>query len=233
MTLPTHKQLMLSEIASNEALKVAHIQAERQHAQTLQEAGFTTAAFLHLWIVTEVAAKELMSIYKYTKDTPAALNKLKPKLKHALIKNLNHSPKKLINAQASQLTDQALPALSQTLCDIFKKSYTSDFIRLDIKKIELALTLSRLPVDKAILKYLLASTVKALPDGYGLKDKTTVRTRRNKLVHSNRQIDEAIWAELLPVFDYFFDLLAQLQQLANASLQPDLKMRWPNEPTTK
>ncbi|MGL4939265.1 hypothetical protein [Shewanella sp.] len=171
-----------------------------------------------------MAAKELMIIHKYTKDTPAALKKLEPKLKHVLIKNLNYSPKNLINVQASNLTLQTLPALAKSLCEVFKKSYTSDFIRLDFKKIELALDLLALPadkVDKAVLKYLLASSIEKLPDGYGLKDKITVRERRNRLVHSNRQIDAAIFEQLLPVFAYLFELLSDIQDLAQACTQPN------------
>lgn len=219
--MPMHKKLMLAEIAKNKALSPTQIVAERLHAENLLEAGFDTAAFLHLWIVTEVAAKELMSIYKYTKDTSAALEKLEPKLKHVLIKNFNNSSEKPTNEQASKLTIQALPALTETLCDVFKKSYTSDFIRLDVTKIMSAIDVLALPVDKVILKYLLSTEIKERPDGCGIKDKTTVRARRNKLVHSNRQIDDAILVQLLPIFDYFFDFLSKIHQLAETSTQPN------------
>ena len=222
MTLPTHQQLMLFEIASNEALKVAHIQAERQHAQTLQEAGFTTAAFLHLWIVTEVAAKELMCIYKYTKETQAALKKLQPELKRALQHHLTFSSKKEADAQAQTLSAKALPSMIGPLQSIFNDHAKSVSRQLDLAVIKSALELLAQDIDIALLDYLLGTTEKALPEGFSLSGKTTVRNRRNALVHTNGQVDEAVLAQLLPVFEYFFDLLAQLQQLANASLQPDL-----------
>lgn len=223
MTLPTHKQLMLSEIAANDALKVAHIQAERKHAQTLQEAGFTTAAFLHLWIVTEVAAKELMSIYKYTKETQAALKKLQPELKRALQPHLTVSSKKEAQAQAQTLSAKALPSLIGPLQSIFKDHAQSSSRQLDLAVIKSALELLAQDIDIALLDYLLGTKEKPLPDGVSLGGKTTIRNRRNDLVHTNGQVDDATMTQLRPVFEYFFDLLAQLQPLAKTNLQPDLK----------
>ena len=94
MTLPTHKQLMLDEIAASKALSSEHIASELAQALKLREAGFSTQAFLHLWIVPEVAAKELMCIYKYTKDTHEALKKLQPELKRSLQPHLKESANK-------------------------------------------------------------------------------------------------------------------------------------------
>lgn len=221
MTLPTHKQLMLSEIAANDALKVAHIQAERQHAQTLQEAGFTTAAFLHLWIVTEVAAKELMCIYKYTKETQAALKKLQPELKRALQPHLTFSSKKEADAQAQTLSAKALPSMIGPLQSIFNDHAKSVSRQMALAVIKSALELLAQDIDIALLDYLLGTKEKQLPDGVSLGGKTTIRNRRNDLVHTNGQVDEAVLAQLLPVFDYFFGLLAQIHQLAKTSTQPN------------
>ncbi|HAY94629.1 hypothetical protein [Shewanella sp.] len=207
MTLPTHKQLMLAAISSNEALKVAHIQAERHHAQTLQEAWFTTAAFLHLWIVTEVAAKELMNIYKYTKETKAALKKLQLELKRALQPHLSVSSKKEAHAQAQTLIAKALPSLIGPLQSIFNDHAKSASRQLDLAVIKSALTTLEVSFNSSRVEYLLASKVAALPDGIDLKDKTTVRERRNKLVHSNGTVTAETAAALLPMFDEFFSLL--------------------------
>ncbi|MFB2776802.1 hypothetical protein [Shewanella xiamenensis] len=223
MTLPSHKQLLHYEFALNKALSPAHIQAERQHAQKLLHAGFTTAAFLHLWIVTEVAAKELMCIYKYTKETQAALKKLQPELKRALQPHLTVSSKKEADAQAQTLSAKTLPSMIGPLQSIFKDHAKSASRQLDLAVIKSALELLAQDIDIALLDYLLGTKEKQLPDGVSLGGKTTIRNRRNDLVHTNGQVDNATMAQLRPVFEYFFDLLAQLQQLANTSLQPDLK----------
>ena len=46
MTLPSHQQLMLSEIVSSNALSPAHLQTEHEHAHKLLLAGFTNIAML-------------------------------------------------------------------------------------------------------------------------------------------------------------------------------------------
>ena len=120
MTLLTHKQLMMAEIAASKALSSEHIASERAQAVKLREAGFPTQAFLQLWIVTEVAAKELMCIYKYTKDTHETLKKLQPELKRALQPHLNEQPKKAANEQASLLAGKTLPSLVSPLYGVFK-----------------------------------------------------------------------------------------------------------------
>ncbi|WP_429091354.1 hypothetical protein [Aeromonas rivipollensis] len=233
MTLPSHQQLMLSEIVSSNALSPAHLQTEHEHAHNLLKAGFTTAAFLHLWIVTEVAAKELMCIYKYTKETQAALKKLQPELKRALQPHLTVSSKKEADAQAKMLSAKALPSMIGPLQSIFNDHAKSVSRQLDLAVIKSALELLAQDIDIALLDYLLGTTEKALPEGISLSGKTTVRNRRNALVHTNGQVDDATMAQLRPVFEYFFDLLAQLQQLANTSLQPDLKNEVAHEPATE
>lgn len=213
MTLPTHCQLMLAEIASNNALSPAHIQAERQHAQKLLQAGFATAAFLHLWIVTEVAAKELMSIYKYTKDTHDALKKMQPELSRSLATHIGAPTKNEAHTQAKALCVNALPSLAGSLHGIFKVHAQSSCRQLDIAVIKTALTTLAISFTGPRLEYLLATKVAALPAGIDLNDKTTVRERRNKLVHSNGTVTAATATQLLPIFDEFFGLL---QQVSNA-----------------
>lgn len=210
MTLPSHQQLMLSEIVSSNALSPAHLQTEHEHAHKLLLAGFTTAAFLHLWIVTEVAAKELMAIYKYTKETHEALKKMGPELNRALRSHITASSQKEAHAQAGELTANALPSLVGPLQGIFKTHAQNSCRQLDISVIKAAFQVLAQPVDSVRLEYLLATKVTALPTGIGLTDKTTVRERRNKLVHSNGSVDAAIAMQLLPVFEHFFSLLQQV-----------------------
>lgn len=210
MTLPSHQQLMLSEIVSSNALSPAHLQTEREHAHKLLMAGFTTAAFLHLWIVTEVAAKELMAIYKYTKETHDALKKVGPELNRALRPHITASSQKEAHALAGELTASALPSLVRPLQGIFKSHAQNNCRQLDISVIKAAFQVLAQPVDSERLEYLLATKVTAPPAGIGLTDKTTVRERRNKLVHSNGTVDAATAMQLLPIFDVFFSLLQQI-----------------------
>ncbi|WP_429231098.1 hypothetical protein [Aeromonas veronii] len=210
MTLPSHQQLMLSEIVSSNPLSPAHLQTEREHANKLLMAGFTTAGFLHLWIVTEVAAKELMAIYKYTKETHDALKKMGPELNRALRPHITASSQKEAHAQAGELTANALPSLVRPLQGIFKSHAQNSCRQLDISVIKAAFQVLAQPVDSERLEYLLATKVTDPPAGIGLTDKITVRERRNKLVHSNGSVDAATVMQLLPIFDVFFNLLQQI-----------------------
>ncbi|MBP8772089.1 hypothetical protein ACW5XX_00755 [Aeromonas mytilicola] len=222
MTLPTHKQLMLDEIAASKALSSEHIASELAQALKLREAGFSTQAFLHLWIVTEVAVKELMCIYKYTKDTHEALKKLQPELKRSLQPHLNAPSKKVANEQAMTLTAKALPSLVSSFHSVFKSAAQTNCRHLDMAVIKSVFAVLKQAIDEIRLDYLLATKFKAIPEGVDLKDKTTVRNWRNKLVHTNGHVDDKTLAQLLPIFDYFFSLLQQLSTLSVASQQPDL-----------
>lgn len=222
MTLPSHQQLMRTEIASNHALLPAHLQAERQHAQKLLQAGFTTAAFLHLWIVTEVAAKELMSIYKYTKDTLEALKKMQPELSRSLATHISAPTKKEAHTQAQTLCVNALPSLAGSLHGIFKLHAQTSCRQLDIAVIKSALITLEVSFTGPRLEYLLATKVGELPAGIDLKDKTTVRERRNKLVHSNGTVTAETAAALLPIFDEFFGLLLGASSNLHQDAQPHL-----------
>ncbi|MDH1899231.1 hypothetical protein [Aeromonas caviae] len=219
MTLPSHKQLLHSEFALNKALSPAHIQAERQHAQKLLQAGFATAAFLHLWIVTEVAAKELMSIYKYTKDTHDALKKLGPELKRALQPHITAANKKAAHLQASELSEKTLTAMIGPLHGVFNDQAKNSSERLDVGIIKSVLNELELPFDNIKLDYLLGTKEKALPEGISNIGQITIRNRRNALVHTNGKIDGATLVQLLLVFEYFFELLTQIQAAADR-LQP-------------
>jgi len=164
-----------------------------------------------------------MCIYKYTKETQAALKKLQPELKRALQPHLTISSKKEAHAQAQTLSAKALPSLIGPLQSIFKDHAQRSSRQLDISIIKKSLVVVVQAVDLARLDYLLGTENKPLPEGISLGSNTTIRNRRNDLVHTNGQVDDATMTQLRPIFEYFFDLLTQLQQLANASLQPDLK----------
>ncbi len=223
MTLPTHKQLMMAEIAASKALSSEHIASELAQALKLREVGFPTQAFLHLWIVTEVAAKELMCIYKYTKDTHDALPKLLPELNRALRPHITAPNPKEMNTQVKILSGKALPSMVGPLQSIFKAHAQSSCRQLDIAVIKAALVVLEMTVDHSRLEYLLATKVKTLPVGIDLADKTTVRERRNKLVHSNGTVGSAVVAQLLPIFDEFFSLLQGVSATPPLnSSQPDL-----------
>ncbi|WP_270698112.1 hypothetical protein [Aeromonas sp. QDB05] len=201
MTLPTHNQLMLAEIAASKALSPEHIASEREKAANLMAAGFTTQAFLHLWIVTEVAVKELIRIYKYTKDAHEILKKMQSELKRALKRHLVARPKETAHEQASILTNMALPSLSNSLYGVLKNHAESR--QLDVAAIKSALTVLEITVDSAWFEYLLATKIEELPECIDFSEKTTVRERRNKLVHSNGSVSDATLVRLLPLFDYF------------------------------
>lgn len=222
MTLSTHKQLMLSEISASTALQPELIIKARAEAEKLRSAGFSTQAFLHLWIVTEVAAKELMCIYKYTKDTHDALKKIQPELKRALQPHLNAPTKVEANEQALILTAKALPSFISPFYSLFKVAAQISCRQLNVAVIKSAFAVLELMTDEQTINYLLTTKIKQLPMKIEFTDKITIRERRNRLVHTNRQVDDATLAQLLPVFDYFFSLLQQLTTQFAVSQQLNL-----------
>lgn len=222
MTQLTHKQLMLNEISASRVLQLELIIKARAEAENLRIASFPTQAFLHLWIVTEVAAKELMCIYKYTKNTHSVINKVQLELKRAVQPHLNIVSMEQANRSAEDVADKALPSLIAPFHSIFKSGAGVACRQLDIGVINSCLEALDLTVDHARLGYLLGTKDNPLPDGVILSSKITIRERRNKLVHTNGQVDDATLAQLLPVFDYFFSLLQQLTTQFAVSQQLNL-----------
>ncbi len=210
MNIPTHQQLMLGEISASVALQLEHIANERDEVARLIKAGFPTQAFLHLWIVTEVAAKELMCIYKYTKDTHAAIKKVHLELKRAVQPHLDVVSKEQAHSLADAVVDKTLPSLINPFHSLFKSGAETTCRKLDVGIIKSALIVLDLAVEEAHLNYLLATKVNELPVGIKLTDKTTIRERRNKLVHTNGQVVDSTLTQLLTIFDYFFALLQSI-----------------------
>ncbi|MCS6174111.1 hypothetical protein [Shewanella baltica] len=253
MTLPTLKQLILVEIGANTAMKLEHITKERAEAVRLRAAGFSTQAFLHQWIVVEVAAKQLMCIYKYTQDTLSALNKTKPALKRAVQPHLTVGTKEQAHTIATEITDKSLRQMVTTFHGIFKPKAEVACRKLDIGVIKSSFEKLELTVDRQRLEYLLGTEENPLPDGITLTSKITIRERRNQLVHTNGHVSDETLTQLVPLFDYFFSLIEQLtdsteqprlpssqrqadpmaDNLLNAALQPNLNQEVADEPARK
>ena len=69
------------------------------------------------------------------------------------------------------------------------------------------LTLIEPTADQSQLKFLLASEIDKPPKGF--TSKTTIRERRNQVIHSNSKITQDYFKKTIDYFDYFFSLIVK------------------------
>lgn len=191
------KQLMLAEINKS---TVFQIDKDLATATALTDNGFYTSAFLQYWQITEVTAKELMLIAKFAADCVDVTNKTLKTLR----KHLKASGTIVDEAKIKQ-------DLQTSFITLFKPKAEQSSRNLDIGAITKSLKTLGLAFNDEYLKFLLGTKVDNLPVGIQFSDKSTVRERRNQLVHRNGQISNDDLNVLLPVFDYFFDLIKQVK----------------------
>lgn len=194
------KQLMLAEVNKS---PVFQIDKDLATAKALTASGFYTSAFLQYWQITEVIAKELMVISKYAADCVDATSKTIKSLKKHLKTNAR-------DIDQTQLAKD----LQVSFVSLFKVKAEQSSRNLDIAAITKCLKTLGLAFNDELLQYLLATKVKTLPAGIQFADKSTVRERRNQLVHRNGQLSDTDLTELLPVFNHFFDLIKQAKNAA-------------------
>lgn len=191
------KQLMLAEINKS---TVFQIDKDLATATALTDNGFYTSAFLQYWQITEVTAKELMLIAKYAADCVDATNKTLRTLK------------KHFKASGAIVNEAKIKEdLQATFVSLFKPKAEQSSRNLDIGAIAKSLNTLGLVFNNEYLSFLLATKIDNLPVGIQFSDKSTVRERRNQLVHRNGQISDDDLNVLLPVFDHFFDLIKQVK----------------------
>lgn len=194
------RKLMTAEIKKSSAFDV---QMGLETANALIAAGFHTSAFLQYWQITESMAKELMVIAKYAADCVDATNKTLRTLK------------KHLEASGAIVNEfQVKEDLQATFVSLFKPKAEQSSRNLDIGAITKSLKTLGLAFNDEYLKFLLGTKVDNLPVGIQFSDKSTVRERRNQLVHRNGQISDDDLTVLLPVFDQFFDLIKQVKNNA-------------------
>lgn len=76
------------------------------------------------------------------------------------------------------------------------------------------LTLIEPTADKSQLRFLLASKIDEQPKGE-LTSKTTIRERRNQVIHNNSKITQDYFENTIDYFDYFFSLTVKAKSVTN------------------
>jgi hypothetical protein len=91
------------------------------------------------------------------------------------------------------------------------------FKYIDVSDVENALKNLEVEYDSKKLKYLLASKVNKTPPDAPIK--TTIREQRNGIIHKNQTIDKERYDQLMPFFEHFFDIVAQIRKSAHDAIQ--------------
>lgn len=180
-------------------LKLGKCISDIEHCKELANAGYYTEAFLAMWILVEVIAKNIQITYR---ASIAAAN-----ISGSLLKKLvaNH-----VDIEKNNLRSQLIDiSFSQA-----KGMYGNKREYVDVGDVISGLKLVTSDADEHQLRFLLASKVDKAPIGFS--SKTTIRERRNDLVHNNSKIAQDDFKSYEDYFDYFFSLTAMAKLPTNA-----------------
>jgi hypothetical protein len=170
-------------------LKLETFKVNENHCRELIATGYYTEAFLALWILTEVIAKNIQITYKAS----SAAEKISSSLLKKLTSNNIDIEK---NNLASQLRDTSFSEAKNIISN--KRDY------VDAGVVIASLKFFTPELDEIRLKFLLATKVEVAP--VETPSKSTVRNRRNDLVHNNSKVSKEDLETYLQYFEYFFSL---------------------------
>lgn len=172
--------------------------SDLEHCKKLANAGYYTEAFLAMWILIEAISKKIQITYRCSMDAE--------KMSASLLKMLY---KHEVNVEKNNLRIQ----INDILFYRVKEMYGSRRENVLADAVISGLTLIEPTADKSQLKFLLASEIDEPPKGF--TSKTTIRERRNQVIHSNSKITQDYFKNTIDYFDYFFSLTVKAKSVPN------------------
>ena len=196
-------ELLLQKLSSSDVLDIKN---DIEEALNLAQHEFHTEAFLRMWRIVEVVSRELMLTYRASTET----NDLRKKLLKALKKSEPTSKQNNLSFEFGNI-----------LYETIKKRLKSNRNNIDVQCIKNSLSDCGLEFDEKKVNFLLASKLNSkdndnpsekqtqmIPDGL---DNISIREKRNRLIHQNKSISADEYSKYLIIFDYFFNLVSNLQ----------------------
>ena len=173
--------------------------SDLEHCKELANAGYYTEAFLAMWILVEAISKKIQITYRCSMDAEKISDSLLAKL---------HTHE--IDIEKNNLIIQ----INDTLFYRVKEMYGNKRENVFADTVISGLTLIEPTADKSQLRFLLASKIDKSPKG-GLTSKTTIRERRNQVIHNNSKITQDYFENTIDYFDYFFSLTVKAKSVTN------------------
>ncbi|QOJ23100.1 MAG: hypothetical protein HRU78_05105 [Gammaproteobacteria bacterium] len=174
--------------------------SDLEHCKELANAGYYTEAFLAMWILVETISKKIQITYRCSMDAK--------KISDSLLAG-PHMHKIVI--EKNNLIIEINDTLFNKVKEIYGNKRESIFENIVIS----GLMLIEPTADKSQLKYLLASKIGEPPKG--LTSKTTIRERRNQVIHNNSKITQDSFNSTINYFDYFFSLTIKAASVTNGT----------------
>jgi len=170
-------------------LKLGKFSPDMEHCKELIDLGYYTEAFIAMWILVEVISKDI----QITNRAAIVAGRISDSLLNKLRKNNVDIEK---NSLRDQLVDVAFVQAKNT--QGAKREY------IIAKDVVSGLKHIVTTVDEDMLMFLLSSKIDKAPAGFS--SKTTIREKRNGLVHGKSRIEKDDLMNCMPYFDYFFSL---------------------------
>lgn len=180
---------VLSQLKKSKNLS---FQKDIEEAESLALSGFYTSAFLRQWQVVEAVSRELIIItrsYDEAQNTWSGISKI--------------FKKQTIDPVKNNLKLQ----IENVLFSSAKQKMESSFRYIDIGQLGKAFDSLGLSWDKLSVRYLMASSIKKENRPPGANESTTIREKRNQVIHRNLSLTKAQYDQYLPFFQQFFDIV--------------------------
>ena len=174
--------------------------SDLEHCKELANAGYYTEAFLAMWILVETISKKIQITYRCSMDAEKISDSLLAKL---------HTHE--TDIEKNNLITQINDTLFYRVKEIHGNKRENVFADTVIS----GLTLIEPTADKSQLRFLLASEIGEPPKGF--TSKTTIRERRNQVIHSNSKITQDYFEKTIDFFDYFFSLTIKAESVTNGT----------------
>lgn len=203
--------LLISKLAKS---KTVDIKNDLDEAFKLAQNQFFTSAFLRQWRILEAISRELMLLYRTSKET----KKIQKKLLSVLRKSKIESKTNNLSYQFENILFSSTAKHMENSCR-----------NIDISTIKNALSDCEIDFDGKKIKFILSSELSKddkkeenlIPLGV---DRISIREKRNRLIHKNQSITADEYEQYLPFFQYYFDLISQIQEKSkntNQIIGPD------------
>lgn len=172
--------------------------SDLEHCKELANAGYYTEAFLAMWILVETISKKIQMTYRCSMDAEKISNSLLAMLH-------NHK----IDIEKNNLSIQ----MNDILFHRIEKMHGNKRENVYADTVISGLRLIEPTADMSQLKFLLGSEIDKPPKGF--TSKTTIRERRNQVIHSNSKITQDYFKKTIDYFDYFFSLTVKAKSVTN------------------
>lgn len=183
------EDFILTHLKGSKSLSVAD---DIKEAESLALNGFYTSAFLRKWQIVESVSRELIIITRSHDDAQKSWGKIS-----------NIFKKQKIDPEKNNLKLQ----IENVLFSLAKQKIESSFRYIDIGQLEAALDSLGLSFDKLSVRYLMASSIKKENRPSGVKELTTIREKRNYVIHRNQTLTKDQYNQYLLFFQHFFDIV--------------------------